>query len=318
MQKTAIWMAPEASRPFAQPLIEYLGASLAELEEKQYSDGEFSLRPITNVRDRRVVLIQSLYRDQRKSIADKLCELLLLASTVRNAGARDMILLAPYLCLSRSDRPIGFQGPVLIRSVAELIEASGFDQVITMDIHNPSSYHTAFHCPATNLSAMELFASHIHEKLGLDQVAVVSPDLGGIKRCENFREAFRQKAGFDTELCVATKERVDHVVDDRILAGSVAGKNAIIVDDMISTGSTLAHAVQACVNQGARRIYVAATHGLFAAEAESLLDKLPIERILLANTVVPYHLEAPGFRNRVDMLNTAPVFGAYLQELLAS
>jgi ribose-phosphate pyrophosphokinase len=317
MDKRVIWMAPEASRSFAQPLMEQVGASLAELEEKSFADGEFTLRPVTAVHDSSVVLIQSLSRDQKKSVADKLCELLLLASTVRNAGARKLILLAPYLCLSRSDRPMAFQGPVFSRSVAELIEACGFHQIITMDVHNPSSYHSAFRCPAANLSAMEIFARHVHEQWGLVRPAVVSPDLGGIKRCENFRAALRELTGFDPEFCIASKERSDHVVADRIVSGSVSGKDAILVDDMISTGSTLAHAIQACMNQGARRIYVAATHGLFAAEAESLLGNLPIEKILLANTVVPYHLESPGLRERVEILNTAPVFAHYLKERLA-
>jgi ribose-phosphate pyrophosphokinase len=316
MDPHVVWMTPEASRPFAQPLMEQLRASLAELEEKSFADGEFSLRPVTAVHNRSVVLIQSLYRDQNKSVADKLCELLLLSSTVRNAGAREMILLAPYLCLSRSDRPMAFQGPVFSRSVAELIEACGFHQIITMDVHNPASYHSAFRCPAINVSAMDSFARHIHDTWGLDRPAVVSPDLGGIKRCESFRAALREYTGFEPELCIASKQRSDHVVEDRIVSGSVSGRDAILVDDMISTGSTLAHAIQACMNQGARRIFVAATHGLFAAEAESLLSRLPIEKLLLANTVVPYHLENPGLKERVEILNTAPVFAQVLKERL--
>jgi ribose-phosphate pyrophosphokinase len=307
-QPSLLFVSPETSRYFAEPLSRALGSSLSGLEERSFVDGEFSVRPLENLQGRQVILVQSFHRDHTKSVGDKLCELLFICCATRDAGAARIMLAAPYLCFGRSDRPIGFQGPVLSRSVAELLEAAGVQAVITMDAHNPSAYHNAFRCPAYHVSAMNAFARYFHEHLTLENPAVVSPDLGGMKRCSTFRDAFCEQTSSSMELCVASKHRVDHVVDERIILGSVRGKDAIILDDMISTGSTLVHAIHACEEQGARRIFIAATHGLFAEGAEAQLAQLPIERLVLTNTVTPYQLETPALRDRLAVIDVSGEF----------
>lgn len=307
-------LAPESSLSFASQLAAALGTRLSELVQRIFPDGEFTLRPTESIAGRRVILIQSLARDHFHSVGDKLTELLLLSSTVGKQRPESIILVAPYLCFGRSDRPLGFQGPVLNRTVAELLEAAGIDCVITMDAHNLSAYHNAFRCSSFHVSAAGLFADYMQTHLPSKNPVIVSPDLGGLKRCSTFRDILMEREGFQAELCVASKTRIDHVVEGRIILGSVHGKDAIILDDMISTGSTLSHAVRACAEQGAGRIYVAATHGLFAPGADELLEDLPLEKLVLINSVIPYQLESPRLKERLEILNAAPEFARVIEQ----
>lgn len=307
-------LAPESSLPFASQLAHALGTPLSKLEQRIFPDGEFTLRPTENVAGRKVILIQSLARDRLHSVGDKFTELLLLSSTVRQQNPDSMMVVAPYLCFGRSDRPLGFQGPVFNRTVAQLLEATGIGCIVTMDAHNLSAYYNAFRCTSFHVSAAGLFADYMQTHLPSKNPVIVSPDLGGLKRCSAFRDILMEREGFQAELCVASKTRIDHVVEDRIILGSVHGKDAIILDDMISTGSTLSHAVRACAEQGALRIYIAATHGLFAPGADELLEDLPFEKLLLINTVIPYQLESPKLKGRLEILNAAPEFAKAIQQ----
>lgn len=308
--------APSSGQNFAMRLAESLSIPLGNVEEKKFPDGEFTIRPIDNVRGKTILAVQSLFRDSQSSIPDKLCELLFLGRALKDAAAANVILIAPYLCFARLDRQMAFQGPVSTRSLAEFIETAGFDLVVTMDVHNLSAYQNSFRCPTLHLSAVDLFAHSIVPSMNLAEITVVSPDLGGMKRCETLCQTIREMSGYDVGLSVVMKHRIDHVVSDEIFLGNVEGRSIIILDDMISTGTTIAHAVTICQRQGAKRITVAATHGLFAAEAESILQDLPIEQFLVTNTVVPYRLESERFRHSIKILDVVPVFTSLIQQIL--
>lgn len=315
-QKNFLIMAPRASLAFAESLAQSMEIQSGHCEERAFADGEFTIRPIESVRGRRIIVVQSLFRDHEKSIADKLAELLFLGGALKDAGAQQIVLIAPYLCFARQDRQTAFQGPVFTRSLAELLETAGMNLIVTMDVHNLSAYQNSFRCPTLHLSAVDLFADYALRNLSRDRLSIVSPDIGGIKRCESLCRAIRQKSGSEVGLSVVMKHRVDHLESDEIFLGAIDGHDIMILDDMISTGSTLAHAVRICARQGAKRIFVAATHGLFATEAETTLQDLPIERIMITNSVVPYQLESPNFKARVEVLDSIPIFVGAMQEFM--
>lgn len=307
-RKDALIYAPADCLGFAKRLAESLDIALGCLEEQIFPDGEFTIRPCDNVRGKTVIVIQSLFRDPKSSVADKLCEFMFFGRTLKAAAAKSLVLIAPYLCFSRLDRQMAFQGPVFTRSLAEILEAAGVDLVVTMDVHNLSAYQNSFRCPTLHLSAVDLFVDSILQAIDIKELTVVSPDVGGIKRCELFCKALQHRTGVDVGLSIVIKHRIDHVVADELFLGKVEGRDIVILDDMISTGSTIAHATKICKKHSAKRIIVLATHGLFAPEAEKLLQDLPIEKIMITNTVSPYHLESKSLKDRIKTIDILPAF----------
>lgn len=181
-------------------------------------------------------------------------------------------------------------GAVTTRYLAQLIESIGIDHVVTLDVHNPSAFENAFRIPTSNLSAGGLFANELKDMAtdftAEEPLTVVSPDVGGIKRCEAFRDALVRDGKKNVELAYVIKKRRDTVLAEEIVLGHLQGRSAIILDDMISTGATIVHAANACWERGASEILVAATHGLFVGDAARVLSELRLEHIWITNSVV--------------------------------
>jgi ribose-phosphate pyrophosphokinase len=153
---------------------------------------EYDLGIAANVRDRDVFVIQSLYADQQQSVNDKLCRLLFFVGALRDAFARRVTLILPYLCYARADQKVEPGDPVIIRYVAALLEAVGVDRVVALDVHNVAALENAFRIPTEHLQAAPLFVRHFASLLARHDLVVVAPDAGGIKRAERFREALER------------------------------------------------------------------------------------------------------------------------------
>ena len=165
-----------------------LGIALADHEEREFEDGEHKSRPLTNVRGRDVYVLQSLYGDAKQSVNDKLCRLLFFIGALKDASAARVTAVVPYLGYARKDRRSKARDPVTTRYVAMLFEAVGTDCVLTLDVHNLAAYQNAFRCRTEHLEANPLFIAHLLPLLRDAQVSVVSPDAGGIKRADAFRQ----------------------------------------------------------------------------------------------------------------------------------
>jgi len=303
-----------ASAPLGTAIATALGVPLAPHEARDFEDGEHKLRPLASVRGHDVFVLQALYGDARESPNDRLVKVLFFTAALRDHGAARVTLVAPYLCYARKDRRTKPRDPVASRYVAQLVESVGVDRIVTLDVHNPAAYQNAFRIPAEHLEAASLFATEILRRCGDEPLCVVSPDAGGMKRAEALAEQLERRGGRPIERALMQKKRSAGVVSGEGFAGDVAGRTAIVVDDLISTGTTLARVAAACRARGARRILAAVTHGLFARGADAVLTDMPIEALLLTDTVPPFRLD-PALHARLHVLSVAPLLGSAIRRL---
>jgi ribose-phosphate pyrophosphokinase len=307
--------ALDATRALGDRVAQRLGLPLAPHEERAFEDGEHKARPLASVRDADVYVVQSLHGEPGNSGNDKLVRLLFFLGALKDASAARVTAVVPYLAYARKDRRSKPRDPVSSRYVAQLFEALGADRVLTLDVHNLAAYQNAFRIPAEHLEARPLFVAHLAPLLGDGEVVVVSPDAGGMKRAEAMRQALARKLARPVGAAFMEKYRSAGQVSGEAVVGDVAGKTALIVDDLISSGTTLARAAAACRQRGAARVLAAATHGVFAAGAATALAAPALDRIVVTDSVAPLRLPPPLMESRVDVVDTAPLFAEAIRRL---
>lgn len=302
---------------FAEQVAQQLGMALSPHEERVFEDTEHKLRPLVNVRGRAVYVVHSLHADARFSADDKLCRLLFFIGTLKDAAAASVTAVVPYLAYARKDRKTQPRDPVTSRYVAALFEAVGTDVVITLDVHNLAAYQNAFRCRTEHLEANALFVETLAPILANDDVLVLSPDAGGIKRAEHFRRMLSEKLKRPVDAGFAEKYRSGGVLTGERIVGDVAGKTVLMLDDLISSGGTLARAAAACRSLGARRILAAATHGLFNVQAIKTLTESPIERVFVTDSAASPALAGrdTGSDARIVVVSCAPLFARAIRAL---
>ena len=297
-----------SSRTLAESISHHLGIRLAAHEERDFEDGEHKARPLVNIRNRDVYVVHSLHGDAEQSPNDKLCRLLFFIGALKDAAAARVTAVVPYLCYARKDRQTKSRDPVTTRYVAQLFEAVGVDRVITMEVHNPAAFQNAFRCDTEHLDATELFARHFQGLVGTEPVVIVSPDLGGAKRAETFRERLEQSLKRPVGKAFMDKQRSMGRVSGELFAGEVAGRVAIVVDDLISTGTTMARVAAACRERGAKRIYLAATHGLFVHGSPGLWREPAVHSVVVTDTVASAISAPPADQSRLQVVSAAQLF----------
>ena len=301
------------TRPFAERVAAALGIPLAEHEERSFEDGEHKARPLESVRGKDVFVVQSLYDGPDLSVNDKLCRLLFFLGALRDASAASVTAVIPYLCYARKDRKTKSRDPVTTRYLAQLLESVGIDRAVTMDVHNLAAFQNAFRCHTDHLEAKNLFVQHLAPQLR-EGAVVVSPDVGGIKRAEEFRLVLNKVLSVPADSAFMQKRRSAGVVSGETLAGAVEGKVAVIIDDLISTGGTIARAAKACHDQGASKVYAVATHGIFVGDATQVLTDARLEELIVTDTVPPFRL-ADSFAPRLHVLDTSMLFAEAIQRI---
>ncbi len=306
-----------SSREFGVRMATALGVSLAAHEERAFEDGEHKSRPLVNVRGRDVFVVHSLYGDDAESTNDKLCRLLFFIGALKDAAAGRVTAVVPYLCYARKDRKTKSRDPVATRYVAELFEAVETDAIVALDVHNLAAYQNAFRCRSEHLEAKRLFVDYFRDRVGdgAPRVAVISPDIGGVKRAGAFREALAGALGRDVPLAVMQKERSAGVVSGGGLVGDVTGRVVIILDDLISSGTTLVRAAAAARANGATRVLAVASHGLFAGDANTRLADPALDQIVVTDTVSSWRLTAAEARRKLVTLEVAPLFAQAVRRM---
>jgi ribose-phosphate pyrophosphokinase len=291
-----------------------LGQPLAAHEERDFEDGEHKARPLDNVRGTDVYVVQSLHGGPAGSANDKLCRLLFFIGALKDAGAARVTALTPYLCYARKDRRTKPGDPVTTRYVASLFEAVGTDAVVTLEVHNPAAFENAFRCPTVALTAAPLFVAY-GRALAHERLCVVSPDAGGVKRAELFREALEAAIGRPVGKGFAEKHRSAGVVTGDLFVGDVEGATALVIDDLISTGGTLLRAARAARKAGARRVVALVAHGLFMPGAAGVIADPAIDRVAVTDTVPPFRLGADARLDKIDTLPAAPLLAETVRRL---
>jgi ribose-phosphate pyrophosphokinase len=307
--------ALDASRAFGESVSARLAIPLSPHEEREFEDGEHKARPLESVRSRDVYVLVSLYGDPRQSVNDKLVRLLFFLGALRDASAGRVTAVIPYLCYARKDRRTKSRDPVSTRYVAAMLETVGTDGVLTLDVHNLAAYENAFRIRADHLQANRLFVDAFVPRIGRETVVVVSPDVGGVKRAEAFRQALSRRLGREAGGAFLEKYRSAGVLSGEAVVGDIEGKVAIIVDDLISTGGTIARAVAACRQRGARAVYAAATHGIFVGAAGRMVADPGLERLVITDTIPPFRLDPALVRDKLTVLDTAPLFAEAIRRI---
>jgi ribose-phosphate pyrophosphokinase len=291
-----------------------LGRKLSTHEERSFEDGEHKVRPLDQVGGAHVYVVQSLHSGPSESANDKLCRLLFFIGSLKDAGAARVTAVVPYLCYARKDRRTKPNDPVTTRYVAGMFESVGTDCIVTLEVHNPVAFENAFRCRTVTLTATPLFVDYIRT-LKDEAFSVVSPDPGGAKRAELFREALEAPLGRPVGKAFADKHRSAGVVSGDLFIGDVAGTTALIIDDLISTGGTLLRAARAARKAGARRVVALVTHGLFMAGAEGVIVDPAIDRLVVTDAVPPFRLPEGSAKGKVDMLPAAPLLAEAIRRI---
>jgi ribose-phosphate pyrophosphokinase len=309
-------VALSESRHLATAIVRETDLPLVPIEERRFESGEFKLRPLESVRGRQLLVLQTLAGTADAPVSYRLIRLLFLLQGLRDAGAGLRVAVLPYYPFARKDRRTQIRDPVTARYVAELLEAAHAGCVIGLDVHNPAAFDNAFRVPTIHLTALPLLADYVAQR-ALDAgsgLAVVSPDVGGIKRAQLFRELITQRAGREIELAFIEKRRANDVVASGSLAGEVAGRTVIVVDDLCASGETLIRAADTCRRAGAAAVHVAVTHAPFAAGLEALLAAETITSITVTDSVgIPSLAALSPFRSdKLVTLSIAPLLGQVL------
>ena len=300
--------ALDSTRDFGLKIAAELKIDLAPHEEREFEDEEHKARPLVSVRGHNVYVIQSLHSGPAASANDKLCRLLFFIGALKENGARRVTAVIPYLAYARKDRQTKPRDPVTTRYLALLLEAAGADLVMTLEVHNIVAYQNAFRCQTIHLDPRKLFAREALGLIGDSSVVVASPDPGGVKRAQLFRETLELTLRRPVGSAFLEKRRSAGVVTGDILAGEVEGATVFVIDDLISTGGTLARAAEACRNHGAAKVYAFTAHGLFVGAASEVIRQSDLAMTFVTDTVPPFRLAPDMIDRNVRVLSAANLF----------
>jgi ribose-phosphate pyrophosphokinase len=281
-----------------------LGIRVGACVVDRYPDGDVAVQLLDRIRRKEVFLVQPT----APPVNDHLVELLALADACRRAGAGRISAIVPFFGYGRADKRHGRREPIMARVVADLMEVVGISHVITVDLHTPQ-IEGFFHVPVDSLTAVPTLCRALRDRVPRDLV-VVSPDVGRVAMATRYAE---QCLG--APVIVLHKERMSGV-ETKVtrIVGEVSGRACLIVDDMISTGGTVAESIAALLAAGARpEIIVAAAHGLFVGDARHKLSHPAVREVLVTDTVrAP---EQDWLQLRV--ISIAPLIAEAVQRLLA-
>jgi ribose-phosphate pyrophosphokinase len=314
MSGALLLFALNASAALGGRVAEALGMPLAPHEEREFEDGEHKGRPLESVRGADAYVLQSLHGVGGQSANDKLVRLLLFIGALKQSGAERVTVLAPYLCYSRKDRRTKPNDPVSTRYIAQMFEAVGTDRILTLDVHNLAAYQNAFRCITEHLEARHIMAEPVAAAVGDSDVLVLSPDTGGAKRADRFREVFEARLGRPVAGGFVEKRRSAGQVSGQLLCGEVSGRTVVIVDDLIAGGTTMVRAANACRQAGAERVMAVASHGLFSRGASGKLAASELERIFLTDSVPLVDTEAVRARS-LQVVGIGPLLATAIRRL---
>jgi ribose-phosphate pyrophosphokinase len=271
-----------ASRDLGTRIAGKLGLELTDPGLKTFTDGEVYCRYAESIRGADLFIVNSIAGNPPEGITvnDALMELLVMVDAAVGASAHRVIAVTPWYGYSRQDKKSAPREPITARLVAKMLETAGIDRLVTMDLH-AGQMQGFFSKTVDHMTAMPILSQYVSDQLGpADDLVIISPDAGRVK----LTRKFAQKVG--APYALLEKERpAQQVAEIGYVIGEVAGKRAVIVDDIIDTGGTLAAAAQTVLDEGAREVYAVATHGIFSGRAYETLSSSPLSGIVVTDTV---------------------------------
>jgi len=303
LDEDLIIFSGRANPQLAEKICEYLDLPLGRLKVENFPDQEIGCRVADNVRGRDVFVVQPTC----PPVNDHLMELLIIIDCLKRASAARITAVIPYFGYARQDRKEAGRVPVTAKLVANLIVQAGANRVLTMDLHSPQ-IQGFFDVPVDHLHAVPVINAFFHE-MGLsgDDIVVVSPDEGSIKRAV----AHAQQLG--GTLAIIDKRRVgNNTSAANLIGGPVTGKVALVFDDMISTASSITGAAQKVRDAGAAKVFLAATHGVFCGPAYKLIADAPVDGVLVTNTIP---IKEEGKPETIIVRSVAGLFGEAIRRI---
>ncbi|MDA0773884.1 MAG: ribose-phosphate pyrophosphokinase [Bacteroidetes bacterium] len=274
------------------------GVSMGNVLFQRYSDGEFQPSFEESVRGTRVFIIGSTHPS-----SDNLMEMLLMLDAAKRASARHITAVLPYFGWARQDRKDKPRVPIGAKLIAKLLEAAGATRIITMDLH-ADQIQGFFEKPVDHLFASSIFLPYI-QSLGLDNLTVASPDMGGSKR------AYTYSKYLESDVVICYKQRAKaNVISHMELIGEVKGRNVILVDDMVDTAGTLTKAADLMIERGALSVRAVCTHALLSGDAYERIEKSQLKELIVTDSIPPRKSS-----DKVRVLSCAKLFAAVMQNV---
>ena len=296
--------AGNANRDLGHRVAEYLGVELGKITSTKFSDGEIRLMVDESARGNDIFIIQPTCQP----VNDSLMELLIMLDAFRRASARRLTVVMPYYGYARQDKKVKPREPITARLVADLIIESGANRVVAVDLH-AEQIQGFFDVPVDHLYAAPVLNEHFVKRgLVSDEVVVVSPDEGSIKRASGHAKRLGGKLAIvDKRRATALKTK-----QENIIGGPVAGRVALMFDDMISTAGSICGAARLVHDAGAREIHVAATHGVLCGPAIQNIQSAPITSLVITNSIP---LRPDQAIPQIEILTVAPLLAEAIKRI---
>ena len=275
----------------AEKIAKEYKTTLGKVKTTYFSDGEFQPAFQESVRGKRVFIIGSTFPN-----ADNLMEMLLMLDAAKRASARHITAVMPYFGWARQDRKDQPRVAIGAKLVANLLQSAGATRIITMDLH-ADQIQGFFEKPVDHLYASTIFMPYI-KSLNLDNLTIASPDMGGSKRAY----AYSKHLLCDVVICYKQRKKAN-VISHMELIGDVKGKNVILVDDMIDTGGTLAHAANLMMERGAISVRAICTHPILSGDAYNKIQESGLTELIVSDTI-PLKKET----SKIKVVSCAPLF----------
>jgi len=293
-------LSGRANEPLAREIGEILGKSVDAAHIRNFADGEIFVRIDRNARGRDVIIIQPT-----TSPADNIMELLLLIDAAKRASAARITAVIPYFGYGRQDRKDQPRVAIGAKLAANLVVTAGADRVLGMDFHQ-HQIQGFFDIPVDHLYAAPVLIKYFLDK-GLSDLVVVAPDVGSAKMARGFAKRL------GASLAIIDKRRpAPNQAEVLTVVGEVSGKNCILTDDMVDTAGTVASAVHALKDRGARTVYAAATHALLSGKARERLEASPLEEMVVTNTI---HIPEERRFDRLTVLSVAGLLARAIEHI---
>ena len=294
--------ALNSNKPLAKKIADAVGVPLGKTSVDRFSDGEIRINIEESIRGDEIFIIQST----SAPVNDNLMELLIMIDALRRASASTINVVMPYYGYARQDRKARSREPITAKLVADMLEKAGADRVIVLDLH-AAQIQGFFDIPVDHLMGAPLLADYFL-KNGLEKDAVVvSPDHGGVTRARKLAEFLK------APIAIIDKRRPKaNVAEIMNIIGSVDGKRCIIIDDMIDTAGTITLASQALMDAGAKEVYACATHPVLSGPAIERLDKSPVKKIIVTDSI---QLPEEKQIDKLTQVSVGPLIGDAIRRI---
>ena len=296
-------IAGTSNLPLSEKVAKYLGDKLTDASIRRFADEEVYVEIKENIRGEDVFIIESLSFPAN----DNLMELLVIIDALKRASAKRITAVIPYYGYARQDRKPGPRTPISAKLVANLITTAGADRVLTLDLH-AEQIQGFFDIPTDNLFAGPVFAKDINEKYSIDNLVAVSPDIGGVVRAR----AIANKLG--ASIAIVDKRRPKAGESEVMnIIGDVAGKDCIILDDIIDSAGTICNAADKIIELGASSITAYTTHGVLTGKAIERIEKSKLTELVITDSI--YNEEKSKLSKKIRVISVSDLLGEAIKRI---